>query len=230
MTIFGIHNVTLTDYPGKIATIVFTAGCPFRCGFCYNPKLVLPPFENAISEKTFFNYLVKRKNLLEGVVITGGEPTIHTDLMDFITRVHVLGFSIKLDTCGYVPENLKKCIDSGLVDYIAMDIKAPLDKYADIVQRPIDPKKIIQSIHYIINSGISYEFRSTLINELHSFTDVTSMARSIEGAMYYYLQPFHPSHTLVNRLFETYTSPPTNVLEELTRECERYVDSCLVRA
>jgi pyruvate formate lyase activating enzyme len=133
MNLGGWQKVSLMDFPNKIATVVFTNGCVFHCDFCYNPDLVDPPFTNHIPESEFFNFLKQRRKLVEAVVITGGEPTIHADLKPFIQKIIKLGYAVKLDTNGYHPQVLDDLIQSGLLDYLAMDIKAPLAKYSNLV-------------------------------------------------------------------------------------------------
>src|SRR3990167_219830 len=212
MRIGGFQKVTLTDFPGKIAAIVFTIGCPFRCGFCHNPELVLPPFGERIAEEEVFSYLKRRAGLLEGVVITGGEPTIHGDLLRFIEEVRDEGLAVKLDTCGYLPDRLEPILCSGLVDYIAMDIKAPFGKYSSVVGVQIDEEKIQRSIRLILDSGILHEFRSTLVEGIHTGEDIIEMARLIQGADVYYLQRFRQAPKLVNPQFVLKQALPDSLL------------------
>ena len=134
----GLEKFTLIDYPGKIACLVYTIGCNFRCPYCHNPELVDETTEIKIEEREFFDFLDRRKGILEGVVITGGEPTIHADLLKVIKKIKKRGFLVKLDTNGTNPEMLKEGIDKGLIDYVAMDIKSPLSKYAEVAARPVD--------------------------------------------------------------------------------------------
>lgn len=163
MKIGGIQKVSLIDFPANISCVVFTQGCNFRCRYCHNPELVYPQlFQKEIPQEEVFEYLKKRKNLLEGVVITGGEPTIQADILDFIKEIRKLGYKIKLDTNGYVPEVLEKLIP--FLDYIAMDIKTSFDKveYSRICGIEIDIEKIIQSIKLIVESKKNFEFRTTV--------------------------------------------------------------------
>ena len=175
MRIASLQKQSFIDWEGKTVAVVFTKGCNFRCGYCHNPSLVLPHLLNStpdISEKEIFNYLQNRKNWLDGVVITGGEPTIHADLPEFVASIKKLGFQIKLDTNGTNPSMLIKLIKYKLVDYIAMDIKTVLeaDKYGEVVgikdDRMID--KISSSIEILRSENISYQFRTTIIPDLHT--------------------------------------------------------------
>lgn len=229
MRIGGFQKTTLTDFPGKIAAIVFTSGCPFRCGFCHNPELVVPPFAQAIDEGEIFSFLKSRAGLLEGVVITGGEPTIHSDLLRFIQNIRALGFAIKLDTCGYLPQMLEPILCSGYIDYVAMDIKAPFGKYSSVVGVAVDEEKIKRSIKLILNSGISHEFRSTIVSDIHTGADIIEMARMIQGADAYYLQRFRQSQKLVDPKFSLRQALPDSILMQLREQCLAYVKNCGVR-
>lgn len=190
MKIGGLQKVTLIDYPGKVACTVFLSGCNFRCPFCYSPELVLPEKikkHPSIKERDFFDFLSEKKGLLDGCVICGGEPTIYgEELIDFCKKIKEMGFSIKLDTNGSNPDVLTKAIP--LIDYIAMDIKSPLDqRYKEFsVIDCLD--KIKESIEIIKKSGIDYEFRTTITN--HSVDDILEIAEYLSPAKRYYLQRF----------------------------------------
>jgi len=192
----GFTPCTLIDYPGHIACMVFTIGCNFRCPYCHNPELVSGTAERIITEANMLEFLKKRQGLLDGVVITGGEPTMHDDLLSFIARVKKLGFLVKLDTNGTNPSMLRKAIEKKLVDYIAMDIKSPLAVYERTVARPVDINAIRQSIDLIMNSPVQYEFRTTVIKTLLSPEDIETIGKEIQGAKRYYLQKFLPTKTL----------------------------------
>ena len=229
MRIGGFQKFSLIDYPGKICAIVFTQGCNFRCPYCHNPELVKPSlFGKTIPEEEIFSFLEKRKGKLDAVEITGGEPTLQKDLVDFIHRVKEMGYLVKLDTNGSNPEMLEIIINHGLVDYIAMDIKAPLEKYKEVTHSVISPDKIKRSIRIIMNSNIKYEFRTTVVKSQLSREDIISIGKLIEGAKLYVLQKFIPSKTLdPNFLNEkTYSD---GELESLKRKLEKFVCRCLVR-
>lgn len=229
MNIGGWQKLSLVDFPGKIATIVFTSGCVFRCGFCYNPDLVVGPFPAKTPEDEFFAFLDKRKGKLEGVVITGGEPTMHGDLIPFMQKIKEKGFAVKLDTCGYLPDRVKAALESGFVDYVAMDIKAPLEKYSLVTNIPVETDRIKESIALIMGSGIPYEFRSTLVAGIHEPDDIVSMAQLIKGADKYYLQRFHATEKLIDQKFKEKMAPAESVLADAIEECKKYVKYCEIR-
>ncbi|MBI2122006.1 MAG: anaerobic ribonucleoside-triphosphate reductase activating protein [Candidatus Sungbacteria bacterium] len=229
MTFGGWQKISLLDFPGKISSILFTNGCVFRCSFCYNPGLVEPPFKTVISEETVLKYLAERANVLEGVVITGGEPTIHADLPEFLKKIKLLGYPVKLDTCGYLPHVLERLIGEKLIDYVAMDIKAPLAKYAAITRVPVNPDFISKSINIIMSSGIPYEFRSTLVEGVHNAEDIVRMAQMILGADMYYLQLFRTSPVLLNPDFLSKRAPLRSQLEVAADRCRLYVKRCEIR-
>ena len=182
MRIASIQKLSLIDYPGKISSVIFTQGCNFRCGYCHNPRLVLPNrFENTIFKEDVIRFLKTRVGKIEGVVITGGEPTIHTDLIFLIKEIRTLGFSIKLDTNGSNPKILKEIIDSKLVDFIAMDIKAPLSKYSLVCGVDVDLEKIKESIVYIKKTEIEKQFRITVVKGMHSTEDFSDIKELIQS-------------------------------------------------
>lgn len=229
MNIGGWHKVSLMDFPERIASVIFTNGCVFRCHFCYNTGLVCPPWKVSIDEEEIFSYLKRRQGILEGIVITGGEPTVQSDLLHFIARVHSLGYEVKVDTCGYLPEVVKDIIASGMVQYIAMDIKAPLSKYSDLVGVFVDTAKIVKSIQLILHSGIPYEFRSTLIEGIHNESDILEMAQLIQGARQYFLQQFQATSPLIDPQFSARQAPARVFLEDMALKCKEYVEHCEVR-
>ena len=189
MRIGGLQKFSLIDYPGKVACIIFTQGCNFRCGYCHNPELVIPEqFCPAISEEQVFEFLRSRQDYLQGVVVSGGEPTIQGDLITFLDKIKQLGYLIKLDTNGSQPYRLKLLIHLRLINYIAMDVKATLDRYEEIIDAPIDVERIKESIDLIINSGIQHEFRTTIVKSFCSNDDLCEIRRMIQGSQRYHLQ------------------------------------------
>jgi pyruvate formate lyase activating enzyme len=179
--IAALYKLSLVDYPGKISSVIFTQGCNFRCGYCHNPHLVLPSlFTPPLDENEIFNFLGSRIGKVQGVVITGGEPTIHTGLIPFIQKIKALGYLVKLDTNGALPDALEKVTDANILDFIAMDIKAPLEKYKEVCGVEADSQNIKRSIEIIKASGIPYQFRTTLINGIHTPEDV-EYVRSLAG-------------------------------------------------
>lgn len=228
MKISGFQKLTLLDYPGKLAALVFTPGCMWRCGYCHNPELVLPQRMcgmNFIEEEVIFDYLKKRRGLLDGVVISGGEPTLQPDLRSFIMRIKSMGFLIKLDTNGVNPDALSFLINEKLVDYFAMDIKSSFQRYSAITSRAIKAAAIRKSVKLIINSGIDYEFRTTILPRFHDICELKRIGRMIKGAKNYYLQRFRAGNTLnpVFRFERTYNEEDLEIMAETMRPYVSYV-------
>ena len=188
MKICGLQKVSFVDYNEHICATLFTGGCNFACPFCHNAGLVNNT-ENIIEEQDLLDYLESRKNLLDSVCISGGEPTLHPDLPEFISKIKKLGFKVKLDTNGTNINMLRRLVDNNLIDYIAMDIKNSLNKYSHTIGNQLQ-FNIKEVIEYIMNCGIDYEFRTTLVNEFHSHTDISYIAEMLKGAKRYYLQKF----------------------------------------
>ncbi len=230
MLIGGVQRFSLIDYPGKLSCIVFTQGCNFRCPYCYNRSLVLPEFfEETIEEEEFFSFLSRRKGLLDGVVITGGEPTVQEDLLRFVERVKSMGFLVKLDTNGSYPELLKLLIDRGLLDYIAMDVKAPLKKYTKVVRVDLYPDSIVRSVYLIRNSGVDYEFRTTVVRELLTPEDILKIGRFLKGSRRYALQRFVVTDTLLDPSFKECTTYSEEELEDMAEKLRKYIEEVVVR-
>lgn len=190
-----MQKLTLLDYPGHVACTVFTVGCNMRCPFCHNASLVTRNDEE-LKEEEFFDFLEKRKGLLDGVCVTGGEPLLQPDIKDFLKRIKSMGFKVKLDTNGSFPDRLEEILDEGPVDMVAMDLKNTFEKYPQTVGvEGFDCAAIKRSIELIKNSGIEHEFRTTVVGGLHDPGDFGEMARQIEGN--YFLQKFVDSGDLV---------------------------------
>lgn len=244
MIIGGFQKFTLIDYPEKIAAIVFTTGCNFRCPWCYSSELVLPEKiknQPKINEEEIFEFLKTRQDKLDGVVICGGEPTMQADLAEFIKKIKDLGFSVKLDTNGSNPEILEALIKDKLIDYIAMDIKSPLywkdvpSKALEeaIFQRSIgvnniDINKIKESVRVIKSSRVSYEFRTTVVPNFHTKEDIIQMAQSIAPADKYYLQNFRPEKTLDPLEMDIYPYPD-QFLKDIAKEISHLFRICQAR-
>lgn len=223
--------MTLIDWPGKIACTVFTVGCNFRCQFCYSSELVLPEkIKNhpQIPEKEFFQFLEERKNFLEGVVICGGEPTIHPDLPSFIKKIRKTGYLVKLDTNGSNPDELKELIDKKLIDYVAMDIKAPREKYQEVVGRRISVKNIEKSINILKENKLDYEFRTTIVPGLLDKEDIIKIAKWIQPSSKYFLQNFLPQKT-VDPKFEKVAPYPQKYLLEIQKAIAPFFETCEIR-
>lgn len=197
MKIADIQKFSLIDYPGKICAIIFTQGCNFRCPYCHNPELVEPSlYGTGLAEREVMAFLERRRGKLDAVSITGGEPLLQPDLITFIDQVRAMGYLVKVDTNGSFPQVLEEMLNKGLLDYIAMDVKAPLEKYREVVKASIQPESIAQSIQLIVNSGIDYEFKTTVVNSLLTGQDLEKIGTLIKGAKRYFLQQFVPSKTL----------------------------------
>ena len=213
MKILGIQKTTLLDFPGHVATTLFTGGCNFRCPFCHNASFVLSPdLEEACDEEEILSFLRKRSNVLEGVCITGGEPTLQPDLAPFMEKIHNIGYFIKLDTNGYRPDILKELFTKNLIDFCAMDIKSSFDKYTDLTGLSyIDTSKIMDSVNLIRNSGKPYEFRTTVVMELHRFEDLWAIANTLSPSDPYILQSYVESDTVICPGFHPY---PPEIMQE----------------
>lgn len=195
MLIGGLQRTSLIDFPKRIAAIVFTHGCNFRCPYCHNPELVCSGHES-LDENYIFDFLKTRQGKLNGVVVTGGEPCMQKDLTEFLREIKKLKFEVKLDTNGSIFPVLEKVINEKLADYIAMDIKAPLDKYEMIAGTNVNLQNLEKSINLIMASGVDYEFRTTVTKELLSVDDFFGIGELIKGADKYYLQKFVPNKVL----------------------------------
>lgn len=198
MIISGLQKLTLLDYPEKTACTVFTYGCNFRCPFCHNALLVTEKLSDVISEDELFAFLKKRQGILDGVCITGGEPTNQKDIIPFIKKIKDMGFCVKLDTNGYNPEVLEKILSSGICDYVAMDIKNSLSKYSLTAGIEIDTEKIKKSIGLIKALAPDYEFRTTVVAELHSQEDIYEIAGLAGESSKLFLQQFRDSGNLIS--------------------------------
>ena len=207
MVFNGFQKTTLLDFPGKVACTVFTHGCNLRCPFCHNALLVnreesLPSFDEA----EILAYLQKRKGIIDGICVSGGEPLLHPELESFLQKVKEIGILVKLDTNGTLPDRMIRLIEEGLVDYVAMDIKNSKEKYATTAGVPsVDLEKIEESIAYLIKGKIPYEFRTTVVKELHTLEDIQSISRMIKGAESYYLQGFIDSGLLIGQNLSAHT-------------------------
>ncbi|MCQ2505580.1 MAG: anaerobic ribonucleoside-triphosphate reductase activating protein [Lachnospiraceae bacterium] len=228
MNIHGLNKLTLLDYPGKLSALVFTGACNFRCPFCQNASLVLrPDSQPLIMEEEFFRFLESRKGVLEGVCITGGEPTLQKDLPDFAGRIKELGFLVKLDTNGYKPDVLKTMVNEGLVDYVAMDIKNSKDRYAETAGLSFfDITKIEESVEFLKTGNVDYEFRTTVTKTFHDLQSVLEMSEWIKGAKRYYLQSFKDSGDLIDKKTQGYSEAE---MKELFNQVKTIVHSAELR-
>lgn len=211
MLIKGFQKTTLLDFPGKVACTIFTGGCNFRCPFCHNASLVtkLDTVPN-IEEEEILSYLNKRKGILDGVCITGGEPLLQPDIISFLEKIKKTGLLIKLDTNGSRPDILKKIISLDLIDYVAMDIKNSFDKYAMTCGTDTIPNGVNESIDIIMSSEIPYEFRTTIVKELHDTADIEKIAERLKGAKAYFLQGFIDSGDIIGGTFSAHSLTKMN--------------------
>jgi pyruvate formate lyase activating enzyme len=233
MKIGGVQKLTLLDYPEKTAAIVFVAGCNFRCGFCHNPQFVDPENINEIKdflipEDKFFNFLETRKGLLDGVVVSGGEPTVFPDLPQFIKKIKDLDFLVKLDTNGTNPEMIKKLIAEKLIDFIAMDVKMSPENYENIVGVKVDGSKIKESIALILSAKIPHEFRTTVLQKFHNKIEIEKIVKLIKGADKFALQNFRNEKTLDPK-FHKFHGFDSEELNEFKKIAEKYVSDVEVR-
>ena len=190
MRLGGLQKMTLLDFPGRVACTVFTLGCNFRCPFCHNTPLVTGEGAQEYPTEAFFAFLEKRKGLLDGVAITGGEPLLHADADAFIRRIRGLGYKVKLDTNGAFPDRLRALIDEGLVDYVAVDIKNSREKYALTAGAENILPKVEETVRLLLEGRVEYEFRTTLVDELHEPEDFAKIGQWLQGAPRYFIQQF----------------------------------------
>ncbi len=219
MTIKGLQKLTLLDYPGVLAATVFLGGCSFRCPFCHNASLVLGTGGEDIGEDELLSFLRKRIGILEGVCITGGEPTIHKELPGLLTKIRELGYKIKLDTNGYQPEVLISLCEGGLVDYVAMDIKSSRENYGKVGGlASLDISKIERSVNYLINNFPAHEFRTTVVRELHTAEDIILISKWLRGESRYYIQSFKDSGDILEGGLSAYSRDELEAMLKVVRE------------
>ncbi len=227
MTVNGFQKMTLLDFPGKVACTVFLGGCNFRCPFCHNAGLVLGRNVESYPEEEILSYLEKRKGLLDGVCITGGEPTLRPDLLPFIEKIKALGYAVKLDTNGSNPALLKRLVKEGLIDYVAMDIKNCMRKYPETCgYEQLDLAPIKESIEFLLSGSIDYEFRTTVVKELHTVEDIEALSKEIKGAGRYFLQSFADSGDLLSQGYSAHSS---EVLKEMLSAAQKELPETALR-
>lgn len=230
MKIGSVHKTSLLDYPGKISAIIGTQGCNMRCSWCHNYYLI--PYEftepsDIIAKKEILRFLAQRKKFLEGIVITGGEPTIQADLPEFCARVKEMGFSVKLDTNGTVPSMLNRLLKDDLVDYIAMDVKTDLRQYRQLFREKIDENKILESIDIVMSADKPYEFRTTCVSPFVTNENIIEIAMLIKGAERYFLQKCNlPKGMDANAKYKIINE---SRLIELQQKVKSYVLNCEIR-
>jgi len=230
MKILGIQKQSLIEYPDKISTVIFLGGCNLRCSFCYVPHLVLPEEiekQKEISQKEIFSFLKERRNFLEAVAVSGGEPTLNRDLPDFIKKIKELGYLVELETNGTNSEMLKYLIDKKLVDYVAMDIKQRLDdfkKYKEITGGVLTEEmfeNIKESLKTLISRKIDYQLRTTIMKEFYKKEDILEICKEIQGAKIYYLQNYQKNNTISGKNFTPFEEKE---IEEIVREGQKFTN------
>lgn len=225
MKIGGLQKLTLLDFPGKVACTVFTCGCNLRCPFCHNATLVLDSGEQ-MSTDEILAFLNKRKNVLEGMCLTGGEPLIQQGVEEFLTQVKTMGYKVKLDTNGAFPDRLQKLIAGGLVDYVAMDVKNSKQEYCKTVGVNVDMEAICKSVELLKSGIVDYEFRTTVTNTFHTEKSIEEMAQWLKGAKALYLQQFVNSGDLIDG---TVTGADEQTLRRYQQIAEQYITNVELR-
>jgi pyruvate formate lyase activating enzyme len=228
MKIGGFQKTSLLDYPDKISAIVWTVGCNFRCPFCYNKELVVGN-PKLISEDDIFSFLEKRKGLLEGLVITGGEPLMQKDIVEFLTKVKKLGYLIKIDTNGMYPDMLEDLIDKKVVDYVSMDIKSPKKKYDSLAGKKVDFKKIEKSVDIIKKKVADYEFRTTFVPALLDKNDILEIGKWLKGSKKFYLQKFKNNVELIDPNLEDSKYYSDDEILDALKKVKPYFVNCDIR-
>ena len=228
MVIHGIQKLTLVDFPGHPASILFSGNCNFRCPFCQNAPLVLESSdEPMLDNDEIFSFLNKRKKMLEGVVVTGGEPTINKDLIPFLSSLKDLGYLVKLDTNGYMPDVLRKAVESGSVDYVAMDIKTSLDEYPKLCGvEDIDVSRIKESIDFLMTGAVDYEFRTTVVEPLHHKENFEKIGEMTKNCRRYFLQSFVDSGNIIGK---NCFSPSPEQLQNYLEILSSYIKNVSIR-
>ncbi len=228
MELRGLQKLTLLDYPEHTACTVFFGGCNLRCPFCHNASLVLRSAElPVLTENDLFSFLNKRRGLLDGVCVTGGEPTLQPDLPDFLIKLRKLGFSVKLDTNGTRPQVLEQLLNDGLCDYVAMDIKSSPERYAAVCGvSDLDIEPVLQSAALLMDAHVPFEFRTTVVDELHQISDFETVGQWLAGAPHFFIQCFQDSGDLIGNGF---SSPSPEKLKAILKVLQHYIPSATLR-
>lgn len=230
MIIGGLQKNSLIDYPGKISCVFFLAGCNFDCPYCHNPEIIKKEYKNLFDEKMIYNFLETHKWFLDGVVISGGEPTLQKDLPEFCEKIKKMGYPIKLDTNGSRPKMIQFLVNHNLIDYIAMDIKTEPCNYSPLIQKNCNSKNILSSIHIIMNSNIPYEFKTTCIKPLVHQQVIENISKLISGSKLYALQQFHNTAVLHPDFFQDNKRIYSDdELMDLKSIAQPWVEQCIVR-
>ena len=224
----GVQKLSLVDYPGHVAAALFLTGCNMRCGYCHNPELVLPErLAPSIPVDEVLAFLRSRVGRLDGVVISGGEPTVHEGLPELTRSIKQMGFDVKLDTNGTHPSMVRNMIQEGTIDFVAMDVKGPLEKYVEIAARPINLDAIIESVRLLIDSGVCHEFRTTIVREQLCVDDFEKIGQLVRGASRFALQHFRTGKTISPK-FSQYHTFSDDEFAAAKKIMERYVTECVI--
>jgi pyruvate formate lyase activating enzyme len=230
LEIRGLQKVSLIDYPGSICSTLFVGGCNLRCLFCHNRDLVLNPGElPVVEESVIMEFLAEKGSLLDGICISGGEPTLHDDLIDLIIKIKKMGLKVKLDTNGTRPDVIINLLDRELLDYIAVDIKAPLEKYALVVGDNVDLSRVDQTIDLLKNSLVGHEFRTTVVPGLLDENDILSIAKRLAGCRKYVLQQFRPQDSMIDPSLISVKPYSRESIEMLADSCREYIEDVQLR-
>jgi len=230
MNIRGLFKTSLVDYPGKISSVIFTGGCNLRCGYCHNPDLALnSPNLEKFEDSDVISFLEKRKGLLDGVTISGGEPTMDRGLIPFLERVKSLGISVKLDTNGFFPRVVSECIEKKLIDYAAVDVKTSPEKYSILTGKDVSFGEVLTTLDILKDSLIDYEIRTTCVPGFAEVEDIQKIGESIVKVKKYYLQQFVNINTLLDSGIKVLTPYATDHLKKLKVEAEKFSDFCSIR-
>jgi pyruvate formate lyase activating enzyme len=232
MIVGGLQKNSLIDYPGKVSCVCFLTGCNFDCPYCHNPDLVLKNMMSLrpLNEDGLYRFLEARKGFLDGVVVSGGEPTLEREIVPLCRKIKAIGYAVKLDTNGSRPKVIKTLIEEGLVDYVAMDVKTEPGRYSDFIKRGYDPATLLSSIQIIMGSGIDYEFRTTCVRPLVKPETIENIGRIIKGARLYALQAFHGSKLLHPEFFQGIKAGyDENEMVQLKSMAEPWVEQCILR-
>ena len=230
MNIRGLYKTSLVDFPGKISTVIFTGGCNLRCGYCHNRDMVLDPGSlESYSDEYVLDFLSFRKNLIDGVTLTGGEPALNSDLTLFLKKIREIGLLIKLDTNGFSPPVIKDVLDQNLADYIALDVKSSPGKYPLVTGRDLSFEAVLETINIMKDYGVDFELRTTCIPGLVTLDDIEIIGRTVGNVKRYFLQQFVNVSTLIDSSMECLSPYPVTYLEAMKKKCLEFADTCAIR-
>ncbi len=230
MNIRGLFKTSLVDYPGKVSSVIFTGGCNLRCGYCHNPDLALnSPILERIEDSEVLAFLEKRKGLIDGVTVSGGEPAMDRGLIPFLTSVKALGLSVKLDTNGFFPRVISECIEKNLIDYSAVDVKTSPEKYPSLTGKDISFDDVLSTLNILKNSAVDFEIRTTCVPGFVTVEDITKIGEAVGPVKKYYLQQFVNINNLLDSGIKLLTPYTVDYLKELKSEAEKFSDFCTIR-